>query len=52
MLRRVREMAASARAFAESRRALRLLVRVRRRHELILAAALAAGIVYMMIHWR
>jgi len=52
MLRRVREVAAKARALAESRRTLRLLVRLRRRHELLLAAALAAGIVYMVIHWR
>ncbi len=52
MLRRVREVAAQARAFAESRRTLRLLVRLRRQHELLLAALLAAGIVYMVIHWR
>jgi hypothetical protein len=52
MLRRVREVAASARAMAASRRTLRLLVHLRRRHELLLAALLAAGIAYMVIHWR
>jgi len=52
MLRRVREVATQARAFAESRRTLRLLVRVRRRHELILAAAIATGIAWMILHWR
>lgn len=52
MLRRVREVASRVRVFAESRRTLRLLVRLRRRHELLLAAALAAGIVWMVLHWR
>ena len=52
MWRRAREAAAQARALTESRRTLRLLVRLRRRHELLLAAALAAGIVYMVLHWR
>lgn len=51
MLRRAREAVAQARALVESRRTLRLLVRLRRRHELLLAAALAAGILWMMMHW-
>lgn len=52
MLRRVREAATRARAVVESRRTLRLLVRLRRRQELLLGAALGAGIAYMVLHWR